>query len=220
MTLPLLFLSGAGLPAWAWDDVRRRLPTESRVAQYPGGRAGLADHAEAASAAVSDWPAYGLVAHSIGGVVAAALVARDPSRVRAVTAVCAIVPQPGSSFVGALPRPQRWLVGSIVRLLGTKPPDSAIRSGQCHGLDDDVADKVVADFAPESRRLYLDPTPARTWPPAVTYVATAADTDFSLALQHRYAAELGAVPTTLPTGHLPMLQDPAGLAALLGAPPG
>lgn len=40
------------------------------------------------------------------------------------------------------------------------------------------------------------------------------------ASQRRYAAELGATPMTLPTGHLAMLQDPAGLAALIGHRPG
>jgi len=93
MTLPLLFLSGAGLPAWVWDDVRRRPPVDSRVADRPRGRVGLADCAEAARAAEADWPAYGVVAHSIGAVVAAALVTQDADRVRAVIGVCGIVPQ-------------------------------------------------------------------------------------------------------------------------------
>ena len=53
----------------------------------------LADCAEAARAAEADWPAYGVVAHSIGAVVAAALVTQDADRVRAVIGVCGIVPQ-------------------------------------------------------------------------------------------------------------------------------
>jgi hypothetical protein len=78
----------------------------------------------------------------------------------------------------------------------------------------------VADFTAESRGLYLDAAPALRWPRMVTYVATTEDNDFPLDLRRRYAAELGATPTTLPTGHLPMLQDPAGLAALIGPSPG
>jgi pimeloyl-ACP methyl ester carboxylesterase len=220
VTLPLLFLSGAGLPAWVWDDVRRRLPVESRVADHPRGRAGLADHAEAAREAAADWPAYGVVAHSIGGVVAAALVARDANRVHAITAVWGIVPRPGASFVASLPMPKCLTIGAIIRFVGTKPPDSTIRSGLCHGLPDAVAERVVADFTAESRGLYLDAAPARRWPRVVAYVATTEDTDFPLDLQRRYAVELGATPTTLPTGHLAMLQDPAGLAALIGPRPG
>lgn len=215
MTQPLLFLSGAGLPAWVWDDVRRHLPVDSRVADRPRGRAGLADCAEAARAAAADWPAYGVVAHSIGAVIAAALVAQDADRVHAVIGVCGIVPRPNASFVASLPRPRRWMMGAVVRVVGTKPPDSMIRSGQCNGLDDATADRIVADFTPESRRLYLDPAPARRWPTEVSYVATTSDAEFPLDLQQGYAAELGATPTTLPTGHLPMLQDPDALASLI-----
>lgn len=182
VTLPLLFLSGAGLPAWVWDDVRRRLPVESRVADHPRGRAGLADHAEAARAAAADWPAYGVVAHSIGGVVAAALVARDANRVHAVTAVCGIVPRPDTSFVASLPMPKRLMMGAIVRFVGTKPPDSVIRSGLCHGLANVIVERVVADFRAESRGLYLDAAPARRWPRGVTYVATTEDTEFPVGL--------------------------------------
>lgn len=131
------------------------------MADHPRGRAGLADHAEAARAAAADWLAYGVVAHSIGGVVAAALVARDANRVHAVTAVCGIVPRPDTSFVASLPMPQRLMMGVMVRFVGTKPPDSMIRSGLCHGLADVVAERVVADFRAESRGLYLDAAPAR-----------------------------------------------------------
>ena len=215
MTLPLLFLSGAGLPAWVWDDVRRRLPVDSRVADRPRGRAGLAQCAEAARATAADWPAYGVVAHSIGAVVAATLVSQDPDGVRAVVAVCGIVPRPNASFVASLPVPQRWVMGAVIRVVGTRPPDSMIRSGLCHGLDDATADRVVADFTPEARRLYLDPAPPCRWPTEVSYVATTRDPEFPLDLQQRYAAELGATPTTLDTGHLPMLADPAALAALI-----
>ncbi len=99
------------------------------------------------------------------------------------------------------------------------------RRHQAAGLDDSLravprprrcgSRPIVADFTPESRHLYLDPAPARRWPTDVSYVATTRDAEFPLDLQRRYAAELGATPTTLPTGHLPMLQDPAALATLI-----
>ena len=46
----ILFLSGAGLPAGSWDDVRDRLGASytAQVAPRPeGGAAGLRDYAEA-----------------------------------------------------------------------------------------------------------------------------------------------------------------------------
>lgn len=213
-SMPVLLLSGAGLPAWIWDDVRSALPVESRVAAYPRGRSTLADHARGALDTVADWPACHVVAHSVGGVVAAAMAALAPERITAVTGVCAIMPRSGSSFVTSLPPPQRQVMGAMVRLLGTRPPERVLRS-LCRGLDDVVADRVVADFAPGSKRLYLDRVPTFRWPATTAYVATTADPEFPLALQERYAATLGAVPLTVDSGHLPMLERPAALAGLL-----
>ncbi len=214
MTGPILFLSGAGLQPWIWDDVRAALDIETRVARNPGPRAGLAGHADAALATAEGWERFRVVAHSIGGVVATALVAREPARVSGVVGVCAVVPEAGSSFLGALPVPQRQIMGLAIRLLGTRPPESSIRKGLAAGVDEEVAARIVADFAPESKALYRDRVPGRTFP-AATYVLTGQDREFPAALQERYAVRLGAAVTRLETGHLPMLQDPAGLATLI-----
>lgn len=212
-TDPLLFLSGAGLPAFIWDEVRSHLDTESRVVPSPGRDGTLDSYAQAALATADDWPRFHLVAHSLGGAVAAAVVAAAPARVARVTAVAAVVPSPGRSFTGALPFPGRLVMGTVVRVLGTRPPGSALRA-MCRGLSEQDTDRVVDGFSPEGRRVYLDRTPPRTWP-AASYVMTTRDDQFPTAQQERYAAELGATPVPLASGHLPMLERPDELAALL-----
>lgn len=216
MPSPILFLSGAGLLPWIWDDVRSALPVESRVADYPRGDASLETYADAALAAADGWDRFRIVAHSIGGVVAAAVVGRAPERVPGLVAVSASVPAAGSSFVGALPVPQRQVMGIVIRLLGTRPPDKAIREGLCAGLDDELAARIVAEFAPESKALYRDPVPARAFTDAV-YVLTEQDTQFPPSLQQKYAAELGGDVVRMDTAHLPMLQQPARLAEIIAA---
>ncbi|KRF36343.1 alpha/beta fold hydrolase [Nocardioides sp. Soil805] len=212
-TDPLLFVSGAGLPASIWDEVRSHLDTESRVVPSPGRAGTLESYTRSALATAEGWPRFHLVAHSLGGAVAAAVVAADPARVSRVTAVAAVVPAAGSSFTGALPLPGRLVMGAMVRVLGTRPPDSVLR-GMCGGLSDEHTTLVVEGFAPEGRRVYLDRTPPRTWPQA-SYVVTTGDDQFPTAQQERYAAELGATTVRVATGHLPMLERPAALAALL-----
>jgi pimeloyl-ACP methyl ester carboxylesterase len=212
--LPVLFLSGAGFPPWIWDEVRSTLDVASAVAPSARPDGTLDDYARAALDAAGDWPSCHVVAHSIGGVVAAALVARAPERIGAVTAVCAVVPRAGASFVGSLPRPQRYVMAAMVRLLGTRPPGSVIRSTAA-GVDASTADRVVAEFEPESRRLYLDPAPTHTWPADVAYAQTTEDREFPAAVQEGYAAVLGAAVRPIATGHLPMLQDPRRLAELI-----
>ncbi|WP_051637423.1 alpha/beta fold hydrolase [Rhodococcus sp. UNC363MFTsu5.1] len=213
---PIVFLSGAGLPAWIWDEVRASLPVDSVVASYPKHPdATLRDYAEAALAQAPDGE-FTVVAHSIGGVVASEIAAVAPERVAGLLGVAASVPAAGRSFLGALPAPQRHIVGLIMRVAGTRPPEKAIRSGLCAGLGEDDVARIVADFAPESQRLYRDRVSARTLPTRIGYVVTTADKEFPAALQGRYADELGTPwRREMATGHLPMLQDPATMGQIL-----
>ncbi|MEU4341531.1 alpha/beta hydrolase [Nocardia sp. NPDC023852] len=215
-TTPILFLSGAGLPAWIWDDVRASLPVESVVAVYPKrGNATLHDYADTALAQAPDGP-FTIVAHSIGGVVASEITAIAPERVDGLLGVAASVPAAGTSFLGALPAPQRFVVGLIMRFAGTRPPEKMIRSGLCAGLDDADIARIVSDFEPESQRLYRDGLSPRTLPTRSGYVMTTIDREFPLASQRKYAAELNPkFNREIPTGHLPMLQDSASLTRIL-----
>lgn len=219
MPSPVLFLSGAGLPPWIWDEVRAALPagTESRVATYPRG--GPVSLAGCAQRVVDDlpWPACTVVAHSLGGVVAAEVLARSPGRVTGLLGVAAVVPAAGRSFLGSLPFPMGLVLGAVLRVAGTRPPEKSIRSGLTAGLPPATADRVVAEFAPESARLYRDRVGARTLPGHRGYVHTSADRELSPAVQAASAGRLDpGWSRTLDTGHLPMLQAPAALADAVG----
>lgn len=215
MNSPLLFLGGAGLPAWIWDDVRAALPDgqETSVATYP--RAGsLRDYATEVLAGAPE--RFVVVAHSVGGVVGTQLVAQAPDRVEGFVGVAASIPRAGQSFLGALPFPNRLVVGAVMRLAGTRPPAKVIRSGLASDLDDEQAARIVKEFTPESQRLYRDPVGERRFPELRGYVQTTNDKELPAALQAGYAATLGSDSVrSLPTGHLPMLADPGALATAL-----
>jgi len=208
---PVLFLSGAGLPAWIWDDVRAALPDgiETAVAGNPRkAHASLADYADAAAAETA-WPTFAVVAHSSGGVVATELLARHPARVTGILGVSAVVPLPGRSFIGTMPLPARLMLSIVMRLAGTRPPAKIIRAGLANGLPEAIADKIAADFDPESVRLYRDATSARGLPEVRAYLHTTEDREISTAVQRASAETLRATwSEDLPTGHLPMLQNP------------
>lgn len=216
---PLLFISGAGLPAWIWDEVRAALPdVPSHVAgRARSPKATLAEHA-AVALAEAPWPEFLVVAHSIGGVIACQMSGIAPDRIRGVLGVAAIVPKVGSSFLGALPFPNKLVMAAIIALVGTKPPDRLLRSGVAEGLSEAVADRLVADFVPESKALYRNRLGGRRLPAQIGYLYTENDTDFPKALQSKYASELGAGWTrSMPTGHQPMLEQPAACAAVIKA---
>ena len=215
MTEPVLFLSGSGLPAWIWDDVRSGL-AESAVAPRPSAPdAGPQEYAAAALAAV-DWPRFTVVAHSVGGVVAQAVAATAPARVAGVLGVAAVWPAPGRSFAAALPAPQRWVLPTILRLAGTRPPEKQLRALIGPTIAPATADRLVAEFSPEARRLFVAPAPAGQLPERRGYVRTSHDRGVAPAIQARSARALGGrFERELATGHLPMLDDPAALTAIV-----
>ncbi|MGQ4599698.1 alpha/beta fold hydrolase [Nocardia sp. R6R-6] len=213
---PILFLSGAGLPAWIWDGVRADLPVESVVAAYPKRGDARLDDCVASVLEQAPDGLFTIVAHSIGGVVASQIVATAPERVAGLLGVAASFPAAGRSFLAASPAPQRVVVGLVMRVAGTRPPDKAIRSVLCAGLDEDDTAHIVAEFEPESPHLYRDKVSSRTFPARSGYVVTTADRQLSAAMQYRHAAELGSgFRRELFTGHLPMLQDSASLAKVV-----
>ncbi|SDD31622.1 alpha/beta fold hydrolase [Auraticoccus monumenti] len=209
MTPSVLLLSGAGLPTWVWDRTREGLPVPSTVAPRPTSRsADVAAHARVALAAAPEGPLV-VVAHSAGGVVAAELSGLAPDRVRGVLAVAAVVPAAGGSYASSLPRPLRLVLPALLRVAGTRPPEKALRTSLAAGVDEATAQRLVEDFAPESRRYFTSRVSTPLQAPVLGYVTTADDRQLPLAWQHRYLRRLEPGFTRhLPGGHLPMLEHP------------
>lgn len=173
------------------------------------------DYAEAALRSAQG-PSFAIVAHSIGGVIGTRIVEQAPERVVGFVGIAASIPASGASFFGALPFPQRRFVSGITRVLGTRPPARMLRKGLARGLDDQVAERIVSDFVPESQALYRDPVGHAVYPQVRGYLKTTDDVDMPEALQGSHARSLGATRIeALPTGHLPMLADPTGTAAAI-----
>ncbi len=216
VTTSVLLLSGAGLPPWIWDQVRQHLPVASAVAARATTPASVGDHARAALASAPQGDSLVLVAHSAGGVVAGEVTALAPGRVAAVLGVCAVVPAAGGSFTSSLPLPQRLLLPLVMRVAGTRPPESAVRRGLAAGLDEDTVERLLRDLTPEDRAYFTGRTQPGPPAPVRGYVTTADDAELPPALQQRYLARLA--PTfrrELPGGHLPMLLHPRELAAAI-----
>ncbi len=135
-----------------------------------------------------------IVAHSLGGLPALCVAQALSHRLVGFVAVGAAIPRSGKSFMSVLPIPKRWLLPFVLRKWGTRPPESAIRSGLCNDLAPEQADDVVRSFVPESLRIYT--APVHALPPTVPKLSPQS-------------------VRILDTGHLPMLSDPDGLRTVL-----
>ncbi|WP_166999155.1 alpha/beta hydrolase [Paramicrobacterium fandaimingii] len=217
MTSPALFLSGAGLPEWIWDDVRASIDVESAVAATPRRTDATLAEITAAALASAPWPRFTVIAHSIGGAVATRMLPLAADRIDAVLGVTALFPKPGTSYAANLPVPARWIMPLALRLTGTRPPDSALRSGLGAGLDEDTTDHLVAQFDAEPVGLYLDKTVETAFPDRCGYISTSNDSDLPAAAQAASASRIGATWTaSIQTGHLPMLEDAPALSTSIG----
>lgn len=208
-----VLIPGSGLGSWIWGKVAPDLDQVITIDYPKEAKASwtLADYAEhvvrqigaAGEARVT------LIGHSIGTVVALETAARLGDRVDGLLSIAGAVPAAGSSFFSAFPFPQRAVVSTVVRLLGTRPPEGMLRKGLCEGLDEAIANDVIARFEPESQRLFRD---APQLPTAVFprgYVHTSRDKEVPPVLQKQFDERLGAgFRATLGSGHLPMLETP------------
>lgn len=222
-----VFLHGAGLGRWIWDDVASRLSASYLCLDFPHReepretRSGLtlADYVSIAVDTISGWEMHTvvIVAHSLGGVIGLEVAKAIGSHLAGFVAVCAPIPQPGGSFVSALPMPQRWIMPLMMRLAGTQPPASAIRNSLGTGLSEEQIQEVIRRFSAESVRVYTDRTSMQPMPDVpCLYVRTTADNDFPLALQTAMAQRLPAADVVdVAAGHLPMLSHPTEVGTIL-----
>jgi pimeloyl-ACP methyl ester carboxylesterase len=137
----IVFIYGAGLNRWIWDKVAEGVEAPCLAADFPlrqeGGSAqpgelALEHYAAYLQKQIEAWDAshkFVLVAHSLGGIPALRVAAAMPQRVAGFAAVGAVIPPPGGSFLSHLPWPQRVIMSLVLRKIGTRPPESAIRSG-------------------------------------------------------------------------------------------
>ena len=224
MTYGIIFISGAGLSSWIWDDVVSELDMQSVIADYSNVRkntdASLSDYVDAVAESAQQLKTDKIiiVAHSIGGVVGVEL-ARQlvGGRVAGFVGISAAVPNPSGNFFSCLPFPQKFIMPIIVKLAGTKPPESAIRSSLASDLQGESVDKLISSFCREAKGLYYDKTSSTNYPDIpYSYIRTTQDKELPIAVQDTIIKRLPNIAVhDISSGHLPMLSHADEVAAII-----
>lgn len=213
----IIYISGAGLATSIWDTVQAKLTLPSITITHERGESvTLASVVQEALSQIQkvDAERYIIVAHSLGGVIAVELARQLQDKLSGFVAVSATIPAPGKSFVDTLPFPQKFIMPIILKLAGTKPPASAIRSGLCNDLTSAQTESIVEAFVPEPRSLYVSKTSLEQLPATqYLYIRTLQDKELSVELQNKMARQLpNAEVIDIAAGHLAMVSHPDEVA--------
>jgi pimeloyl-ACP methyl ester carboxylesterase len=166
-----------------------------------------------------------VVGHSLAGQTIPLVAARRP--VRRLVFLCALIAQPGSSFVDQLradpdmfvPGYEAGLAPADERPLRRWVDFAVARETMYADCDETDARAAFDRLRPQASTPYFAPCPLTAFPDVpVTYLVAAEDRIISPAWSRRAApAWLGVEPVELPGSHSPYLARPAALAKLLAA---
>lgn len=165
-----------------------------------------------------------VVAHSLGGLTAPAVVERlGAARVARLVLIAAVIPPEGVSNLATIPRPVRWIVARALRPGRAVGPPARAFAGLffCNGMTPEQRAVVYAQLCPEAPGPFHEPVRRAGLPAAVprTWLLTLRDRANPARRQRTAIANLGAVEEVveLDTCHDAMVSEPAALAAILAA---
>lgn len=225
--LGFVFIHGAGLGAWIWEDVINKISYPYLAIDFPG----RGKHLQTATKGLplekyveivyTDLEKLApkkviIVAHSISGIIGIELADKLGDRLGGFIAVGAVIPKRNRSFISSLPKVNRIILQIMLMLAGTKPPESVIRSGLCEDLDEENTIEVINRFVPESKKLYTDRLQTRCSLPHSMYIQLTQDRELNAGIQKQMIANMNPNQVIdLNCGHLPMLSKPKELAHIL-----
>jgi len=229
----ILLIHGAWGDATGWGRIVPRLTAAGHSVEaidLPGhGRScvppetvGQPDYVAHVEQRLLAGPPAMLVAHSMGGIVAAQVASRCPDHVTSCVFVAALLPRDGDSLLGLIRQQDTDGIQGSIRP-GPKPgtteldPDTAAET-LFQDADPVTARKALAAMGPQSNRAQKDPAivgPGFASVPRA-YVFCEADRVVTPALQRKMVAATPCdVTFSLSSGHVPQLTQPEALTEVL-----
>ena len=222
----LVFIYGAGLGTWIWNDLSPSIDIPCLFLDYPGrdhdseSTKGLTinDYSDFISTKINNWHCDKIIiiAHSIGGIIALDTLKKLSPKLIGFVAISASIPISGGSFLSSFSLTGKIIMKCLYRILGTRPPQAVIKKGLCNDLTIEQADKVFRRFTPESLSIYEQNITYNLPDVPKLYIKLTNDAAYGLQLQEQAIEHLK--PETimeLNTGHLPMISKPNDLVKII-----
>lgn len=222
----MVLIHGAGLNSSIWDALIEDIKAPVLNIDFPNRMShdhtndelAFDDYVGSVCDKIRSWECdrFIIVAHSIGACVGLKVAEHFKKEVKGFIVIASVIPPNGHSFVSSLPFPQRCIMPFILKSLGTKPPQKSLKSELCNDLSDEQTQKIVSEFTPESKALYL--TKINYVLPASNriYIKLTNDNSMPFTLQTKMAKNLNADKIVeIDSGHLPMVSKPKYLGSVL-----
>lgn len=222
----LVFIYGAGLGTWIWDDLSQKIDYPCLFLDYPGRESNskdnkglsLDDYSDFICTEIKKWNTDKIIviAHSIGGVIALKTIEKIKSQIKGFVAISASIPKSGDSYLSSFSLFNRLIMKCVFRLLGTRPPKAALMQSLCNDLTVEQATKVVNKFTPESLLIYEQKVTYNLPDIPKLYIKLTNDKAFEEQTQDKMIKNISPKTVVeMNTGHLPMLGDPNDLAKII-----
>lgn len=223
----LVFIHGAGLGSYIWDDVKSKIGMPSLMINFPNRNKGdkvnenlkVMDYVNPIVKEIKQWDQQRviLVTHSIGGMIGLKVAEEIMhQQLSGFIAISSIIPITGGSFISSLPFPQNIMTNFLVKFAGTKPSKAAIIKGYCNDLTPDQTKRVVEKFTPEAKSIYYERISTKIPEVKKMYIKLLNDKELSVELQDKMAKNLKADKViAFNSGHLPMLSISGQLTSVI-----
>lgn len=223
-----VLVHGAGMGASCWDRLLPELDGRALAVDLPGrGRRAEVDVAtvtldDCARALREDIEGTGsddvvLVAHSFAGVSVPRVMAGLADRLRHVVFLSAVVPPDGTSVLDQIDPGVREAVRASIAGGVYHQDREGARALLCNDLSNEAAEWTLDQVVDDSAALLTETVDLGGLAADVprTYVRLTRDVCYPPELQERSVGLVGGQQRHLDTGHMAMVSDPGGLAALL-----
>jgi pimeloyl-ACP methyl ester carboxylesterase len=232
--MTLVLVHGGGFSGSCWDELEPLLTGTVIAVDLPGrgrtpkdlGSVTISDFVGSVTSEIvaRDLTDVTLVGHSMAGVTLPGVAERIPDRISHLVFVSCAVPPDGTPLADVLgdlsPAVQQVAArigDDVVDSQGALHADLA-RAMFCNDMDEPTAESTLARRVPETLKVLSEPTDLTglRHPIPRTYVRLTRDASITLDAQNMMIANLGEVGVVdLDAGHMAMISDPQGLAAIL-----
>jgi len=231
--MTFVLVHGGGFAGSCWNELKPLLSGTVLAVDLPGrgrnpqdlGSLTISDFVESVTNEIvaHDLTDVTLVGHSMAGLTLPGVAERIPDRLSHLVFVSCAVPPHGTrprDVLGDLSPSVQEVAGKIgdeVVSQGGLHADLA-RAMFCNDMDERTTESTLARRVPETLNVLSEPADLTGLghPIPRTYVRLTRDASITLDAQNKIIANLGAVRVVdLDAGHMAMISDPHGLAAIL-----